>query len=295
MNSSALEIKTVLIAGAGSIGIGVAQSFLNAGFRTQVLSRNPARLAGQLEGAEIADRLPDDAPDLILESLPEIADLKLAFYAKVEDAWKGTPILSSDTSSLSLQKLAKDLRYPNRFLGMHYLHPAHMPGLFVEVIRIPETELAIIDQVLDAVKKCEKMPIVLNRPVIGGLFNRLQHALLREAYYLIDQGVTSPEQVDEIARHFLAPRMCITGLLQQKDLTGLDNSTRTQRILFPELCNDKVPTRFLESLFEKGHFGLKTGRGFYDWTGADPARVHAAVNAKVARIKNLMKEMQSDE
>lgn len=292
---SALEIKTVLVAGTGAIGIGVAQSFLTAGFRTQVLSRNPARLSGQLEGAEVSDRLPGDAPDLIVESLPEIANLKLGFYAKVEDAWMGAPILASNTSSLPLQDLANALRYPSRFLGMHYLYPAHLPKLFVEVIRTPQTESAIVDQVLDALRRCDKMPIILNRPVVGGLFNRLQHALLREAYYLIDQGVTSPEQIDEIARHFLAPRMCITGLLQQKDITGLDNTTRTQRLLLPELCDDKVPTRFLESHYEWGHFGLKTGRGFYDWTGADPARVRAAVNAKVARIENLMKEMESDD
>lgn len=289
------KIRIVLVAGAGSIGIGVAKSFAAAGFTTQVLSRNPARLEGQLDGAQLMDELPLQAPDLIVESLPELPDLKMRFYAQVEDAYQGASILATNTSGLPLPELACSLRYPRQFLGMHYLYPAHLPGLFVEVIRTSDTSAAVVEKVISALKQCEKTPIVLNRPVVGGLFNRLQHAILREAYYLIDQEITTPEQIDDIAKWFIAPRMCITGLLEQKDISGLDTHALAQRSILPHLCHDRTPSRILQTHYEQGHLGLKTGTGFYDWSGADPARVRSTTNEKVTRIRALMKKMESDD
>jgi len=289
------KIRIVLVAGAGSIGIGVAKSFAAAGFTTQVLSRNPARLEGQLDGAQLMDELPLQAPDLIVESLPEFPDLKMRFYAQVEDAYQGASILATNTSGLPLPELACSLRYPGQFLGMHYLYPAHLPGLFVEVIRTLDTSAVVVEKVIWALKQCEKTPIMLNRPVVGGLFNRLQHAILREAYYLIDQEITTPEQIDDIAKWFIAPRMCITGLLKQKDISGLDTHALAQRSIVPHLCHDRTPSRILETHYEQGHFGLKTGTGFYDWSGADPERVRFTTNEKVARIRALMRKMESDD
>jgi 3-hydroxybutyryl-CoA dehydrogenase len=286
-------IQAVLVAGAGSIGIGVAKSFAQAGFATQVLSRNPARLRGLLDGVTLLDRLPDAAPDLIIESVPELPELKLALYASIENAYGGAAILSSNTSSLPLADLAAQLRYPRQFLGTHYLYPADTSE-FVEVIRTGLTGDAAVERVADALKRCGKTPVVLNRPVVGALINRLQHAILREAYHLIDQGIASAEQIDDIARRLLAPRMCITGLLQQKDISGLDTHALAQRGIVPHLCHDKTPSTVLQNLFEQGHLGLKTGRGFYDWSQADAAKVRADAARKVARIIALMQELEAE-
>jgi 3-hydroxybutyryl-CoA dehydrogenase len=286
-------IRTILVVGAGSIGIGVAKSFAQAGFATQVLSRNPARLGGVLEGVELLDRLPDAAPDLIIESIPELQELKLELYASIENAYRGAAILSSNTSSLPLADLASQLRYPRQFLGTHYLYPADTSE-FVEVIRTELTGDVAVERVADALKRCGKTPVILNRPVIGALINRLQHAILHEAYYLIDQGIASAEQIDDIARRFLAPRMCITGLLQQKDVSGLDTHALAQRSIVPHLCHDKTTSTILQSLFEQGHLGLKTGKGFYDWSKADATKVRAEAARKVARIIALMQELEAE-
>ncbi len=291
---STTTIRSVLVAGAGSIGSGVARSFVAAGVRTQVLSRDPGRLEGRLEGAEISAALPAVAPDLVIECLPEALDLKHRFYAQVEAAWHGAPVLATNTSSLPLPELAAPLAYPARFVGMHYMYPADQRGLFVEVIRTGDTADAVVESVVAALEHCGKPSIVLNRPVIGGLFNRLQHALLREVYYLIDQGVATPQQIDDMARRFIAPRMCITGLLQQKDISGLDTHALAQRMLRPVLCSEAAPSAFLEARYLRGDWGLKTGRGFYDWNGADPASVRTATADKVARIVALMKELEED-
>jgi 3-hydroxybutyryl-CoA dehydrogenase len=286
------RIKTVLVAGAGSIGTGVARSFAKSGFSTQVLSRNPARLQGLLGDVEIVDKLPDTAPDLVVESVPEIAELKARLYRELEDAYGGAPILASNTSGLPLQDLARGLRYPHQFLGTHYLYPADSSE-FVEVMRTDATGDAAVERVVAALRQCEKTPVALNRPVIGGLINRLQHALLHEAYFLIDEGIASAEQIDDIARRFLAPRMCITGLLMQKDISGLDTHALAQRTIVPHLCHDKTPSKTLQALYEQGHLGLKTGKGFYDWSHADAARVRSAATDKVAKITALMKQLES--
>ena len=287
------QIRTVLIAGAGSIGIGVAKSFANSGYATQILSRNPARLKGQIAGIEVMDKLPAQAPDLIAESIPELPDLKRRLYREVEDAYGGASIIATNTSSLPLADLARDLRYPKQFMGMHYFYPADSSE-FVEVMRTLDTDPSAVAKVISALKQCGMTPIVLNRPVIGALFSRLQHAILHEAYYLIDQGITTAEEVDDMAKRFFAPRMCITGLLEQKDISGLDTHARAQRSIVPDLSHDHTPSKCLQALYAQGNFGLKTGKGFYDWKGADPERVRKTTAEKVARIRALMKELESD-
>jgi len=288
------SIKSVIVAGAGSIGIGVARSFSEAGIKTLVLSRNPSRLKTLLPDVELMSKLPSNAPDLVVECLPEIVEIKHSFYSAVETAWHGHPILATNTSSLSFEELAVPLEFKDRFVGMHYMYPAHQHHLFVEVIRTAATSDSVVEDILVLLNHCNKMAIVLNRPVIGGIFNRLQHALLREAYHLIDEGVATPEQIDDMARRFIAPRMCVTGLLKQKDINGLETHTYAQRSLRPALCNETKPSRVLEQHYSLGEFGLKSGKGFYDWSGADPASVRAATEKKVARISALIQEIESD-
>lgn len=284
-------IASVLVAGAGSIGIGVARSFATAGLRTAVLTRNPQRLAGQVPaGVALVTALPAEAPDLVLESIPEDAALKADFYAQVEAAWGGAPILATNTSSLPLDELAATLRHPQRFLGTHYLYPADVM-VFVEVMRASATAPEAMDAVCAALERCGKTPIRINRPVMGALLNRLQHALLREAYSLIGEGVVTAEQVDDVARRLLAPRMCVTGLLEQKDISGLDTHAAAQRTLLPHLHNSAEPTPYLQDRAARGDLGLKSGRGFYDWSGVDPAQVRALTTAKVGQITDFMKSI----
>lgn len=289
MNQAALT--QVVVAGAGSIGIGVAGSFASVGFAVTVLSRNPKRLEGVLPAGAIAvSELPPQAPELVVESIPEKAELKLALYDAVERRYGGAPVLASNTSSLPLEELAAGLKHPERFLGMHYLYPADTTE-FVEVIRTDRTSQEAVTAVSEILRRCGKTPIVLNRPVVGGLVNRLQHALLREAYYLIGEGIATPEQIDDVARRLLAPRMCVTGLLEQKDVSGLDTHALAQRTIVPHLYNSPEPTPYLQNLYEQGKLGLKTGAGFYDWTGVDAVKVRALHTEKVGRILACMEKI----
>ncbi|MBI1779748.1 MAG: hypothetical protein HYR63_30820 [Proteobacteria bacterium] len=278
-----IRIRSVLVAGSGVMGRGIATAFLRAGCHVAVLSRNPEKIAEIVKGAAGAGALPETAPDLIVESIPERVDLKQELYAKIEAKYAGRPILATNTSGLALEDLAAKLKHPERFIGLHYFQPAEVMPM-VEVCKTLDTAASVADAVSAAVRACGQEPILLNRPIVGFLMNRLQHAILHEAYYLIDEGVCGAKEVDEVARHLLGPRMCITGLIEQKDISGLDTHATVQRQIVPHLNHSDQPGRICQELYEQGHYGIKTGRGFYDWTKRDGKAYAAQAKAKLERL-----------
>jgi len=184
---------------------------------------------GKLEGlpakASAVEQLPKEAPDLVIEFVPEDVRVKQAVYAEIEAAYSGNspdnaPLIASGTSGLDLVELARKMKRPERFLGVHYFMPADTAPV-VEVMAGLVTSRAEVDRVADALRRTGKEPVVLYKPIVGFLVNRLQHAILHEAYYLIEAGVASVEDIDHAARRMLAPRMCLNGLIQQKDISGL--------------------------------------------------------------------------
>jgi 3-hydroxybutyryl-CoA dehydrogenase len=252
-----------------------------------ILSRDPAKVAAIVKGAQGVAALPDAAPDLIVESIPEDVGLKQALYARIETAYAGRTIIATNTSGLALEELAAKLEFPAKFMGLHYFQPAEVMPM-VEACMTLDTAEAVAEAVCAAVKACGQQPILLRRPIVGFLMNRLQHAILHEAYYLIDKGVCGAEEVDEVARHLLGPRMCITGLIEQKDISGLDTHAVVQRQIVPELNHSAKPGRACQDLYEQGHYGIKTGRGFYDWTKRDGKAYAARAKAKLEALIDFL-------
>ena len=184
------KIHSVLIYGYGVMGRGVARTFAANGFDTIIRSSRAATLKDVPKGARAVDRLPDAPPDLVLELVPEDVATKQKVYAEVEAAYPDAEvILATGTSGLDLVELAKPLRHPERFLGLHYFMPADQ-ALVVEVMAGPQTPRALVDAAADMLRQTGKEPVVLYKPIVGFLVNRLQHAILHEAYYLIEAGVT---------------------------------------------------------------------------------------------------------
>lgn len=278
---------SVLVAGSGVMGAGIAAAFLRSGAKVRILSRTPDRVPDKAPGATGVARLPDEAPDLIVESVPEKLDLKQRLYAEVEARYGGRPILATNTSGLPLEDLASGLAHKKRFLGLHYFMPADVMPL-VEVIRTAETEDAAVDAVVAGVRACGQNPLVLNRPIAGFLINRLQHAILHEAYYLIEQGICGPEEVDLAAREMFGPRMCVTGLIEQKDLSGIDTHALVQRAIVPHLNHSAEPSRLVQDMYARGDLGVKSGKGFYDWSKRDPKKRQTEARTRLAEILALL-------
>lgn len=281
-------IQSVLVAGYGVMGRGVAESFHAVGFDVTVLTRNPERvLAEAPSGVKAVSELPDAAPDYVSENFPEDIPPKHELYLAMEEKWGGASIIATNTSGLDFNELAAPLKHKDMFLGVHYLQPAEA-FTCVEAIRIPETSDATVERSVAALEKTGKEVVLLNRPIVGAMFNRLQHALLHEAYWMIEDGYCSVEDVDKFARLAFGPRMCAGGLIEVKDLGGLVVHARSQSEIIPNLNLKREPAPFVQNLPKDGRTGADAGQGFYDWDGKDVAKRRAEVKAMTRKILDIV-------
>jgi 3-hydroxybutyryl-CoA dehydrogenase len=145
-----------------------------------------------------------------------------------------------------------------------------------------------VDAAVEAMKRTGKEPVVLYKPIVGFLVNRLQHAILHEAYYLIENGVASAADIDHAARRLLAPRMCLNGLIQQKDISGLKIHADAQASIVPELFHNNVPNPMLQDMAARGEIGLSSGKGFYDWDGCDLNAVRKQASSQLTRLMQFL-------
>ncbi len=283
-SSGHTPIRHVLVAGWGVMGKGIVRSFDNPDFTVQVLSRRADSLTDLPPGVTATASLPATPPDLIIETTTEELAPKLALYQEIEAAYGGRAIIGTNTSGLPLDKLAEGLRHPGQFIGVHYMMPADLFPM-VEVIALDGTDKSVVAAVAQAIVDCGKEPIHVAKPVIGFLINRLQHAILHEAYHLISEGAATPADIDAVAKRLLGPRMCVTGLIEQKDISGLVIHSQAQRSIVPALAHDHTPNPVLQALAARGEIGVKAGKGWYDWTGLDAQTV---TTASADRLKRLL-------
>ncbi|MGA0032410.1 MAG: 3-hydroxyacyl-CoA dehydrogenase family protein [Burkholderiales bacterium] len=282
------DIRSILIYGYGVMGSGVARTFATNGFDTMVRSSRAAELKDLPPGVRAVAQLPSTPPDLVLELVPEDVKTKQRVYAEVEAAYPGADvILATGTSGLDLVELAKPLKHPERFLGLHYFMPADQ-ALVVEVMAGPQTPPALVDAAAAMLRRTGKEPVVLYKPIVGFLVNRLQHAILHEAYYLIEAGVASAADIDHAARRMLAPRMCINGLIQQKDISGLSIHAGAQASIVPELFHNGVPNPMLQNMVARGETGAAAGKGFYDWKGCDTDAARKQSSVQLAKLTEFL-------
>ncbi|MDQ6627327.1 MAG: 3-hydroxyacyl-CoA dehydrogenase NAD-binding domain-containing protein, partial [Pseudomonadota bacterium] len=234
--------------------------------------------------------LPDLAPHFIIEMVAETIEAKREVYAEVERCYPtGHYWLATGTSGLDLIVLAALLQRPERFLAIHYYMPAAVVAT-VEVAAGPQTPAHAVDAVAAALRRTGKDPLLLYRPVVGFIINRLQHAILNEAYRLIESGITTAADIDRAARAMLGPRMCINGLIEQKDISGLRIHADAQRSIVPSLNHEATACALLQEMVARGETGLDAGRGFYDWTGQSPKRVRQATADRLAALLRFLAE-----
>ena len=282
-------IKHVMIVGYGIMGQGIALSFLHGKHQVTVLSRDPGSKGTIPKGIKMVSDLPSDQPDLIIEAVPENLELKTSLFSRLEQAYRGKPILATNTSGLSMEDMADKLSYPDRFIGVHYFQPAEIfPS--VEVIRVEQTKHEVVKDVTAALERNGQDIILINRPIPGFLVNRLQHAVLHEAFSMIEQGVVTAEDIDRACKTMFGPRMCVTGLIEQKDISGLATTAATQRNLVPQLNHSGIPTQNLQDMVTRGEVGVKSGKGFYDWNGRDVEAHKKQAMGRLSRILEILAE-----
>ena len=285
--------KLLLIVGAGVMGQGIARLFAPAGIDVTLMDTQDIHIS--LPGVKFVRKMPSAAaPDLVIEAVFEDVAVKKAVYAEIENVYGGRPVLATNTSGLPLNELGEGLRYPQRFLAMHFFMPADVFPM-IEVVRAQGTEDSAVALAISAVKQAGREPIFLERAVNGYLINRLQHSILHEAYHMVAEGIATPEMIDKVARQLLGPRMCVTGLLEQKDIAGLEIHAKAQRSIVPSLSHTGVPSPYLQNMVARGDLGIRSGKGFYDWTGRDPSEVQRTANERLQRLLKFLEQLYNSE
>jgi len=272
---------TALVIGGGTMGTGIAACLAVNGIETVLQIRRPAALAQtqrevarrieQLAAADTAAHAPKislavlsgevQGPfALAVESVSEDMGAKRQALTSAEALVCDDGIVATNTSCLPLADLAQDLARPERFAGWHWFNPAQLVRL-VEIVGSART-LATVLQRLEALSwAIGKQPIVLRRDTAGFVANRLQYALLREAYALVEAGICSLEDVDRAVVAGLGARWAAVGPFASMDAAGLDVHETVVKRLFPQLsCSSVVPELLIQAR-QRGAMGIKGGSG----------------------------------
>jgi 3-hydroxybutyryl-CoA dehydrogenase len=217
--------------------------------------------------------LPDNQSfALIFEAVGEQLDHKRAVLAGAEPSLTADGVLASTTSSLSLAELASALAAPERFAGWHFFHPADLMAL-VEIVPHERTDPAVLTRLRTWSEQLGRQPIVLRRDVPGFVANRLQYALLREAYALVEAGVCALADVDVVVTAGLGARWAALGPFQTMDLAGLEVHAAVAAALFPLLSGSaELPAELVASQAD-GAGGARAGRGLLGDYPAERVRV----------------------
>ncbi|MCD0504581.1 3-hydroxyacyl-CoA dehydrogenase family protein, partial [Bordetella petrii] len=246
--------------------------------------------ASYVATAPSLDAVPWAGVGLVIECIPERLDLKQALFAELERRAPPHAILASNSSSFPISAIGKGLATRARMLGLHFFMPAHLVPL-VEVVLCEASGMQHADALIAFMRRCGMVPVKVRKDLPGFLANRLQHALSREAFDLIDQGIASPEDVDAAVRFGFGFRFLAAGPVLQRDHAGIDVHAAAGATMYPSFCNSDRPARCLSDRAQDGRHGMKTGQGFYPWT---PDTI-AAERARYDRLLRAGLDLIADE
>ena len=300
-------LNAVAVVGNGLIGHGMAQIFAAAGRDVVMIGRRAESLAaamekigkslaefeahGLIDSAEVAaaiarirsstDLEDAAAAQLVLEAVPADRAIQDEVYGAL-DRICAPPAVIASGSGQPASDLVSNVRHRGRVIAAHFWYPPQLIPL-VEVCAGPETDPDVAPWLCDALRAAGKEPVIVDREIPGFLGNRLQYAILREAWALWAEGVASAEAIDTVVKASIGRRLAITGPIESADAGGLDTLHAFGAYLIPHLRNDSEPARAVTELVEAGHRGLPSGRGVYDWSGRDGAALLAEREAELFR------------
>jgi 3-hydroxybutyryl-CoA dehydrogenase len=294
------QARTVVV-GGGTMGMDVAIVLVRGGSQVTVVEpdvvkrqaltshvRHNLSLLGMAHRTDrvqaVADLTDTEWPgvSLVIECIPEKLPLKQALFAQLAQLTAPETLLCSNSSSFPISAIAEGLPTARRMLGLHFFMPAHLVPL-VEVVLGQQSDVSEAEQLCRFMRGCGSVPVLVRKDKPGFLANRMQHALAREAFALIDEGVASPEDVDAAVRFGFGFRFLAAGPVMQRDHAGLEVHIAAAASMYPSLAVNTEPARVLQERVARGELGMKTGQGFYSWTPE-------AQNAERDRYDRLLRQ-----
>lgn len=297
-----------VVIGGGIMGGDIATLFAAHGWTVHVMSPSaktrdalPTRIAAGLAklGAPASQAaavhayaelkaIPWQEVTIVVEAATEDLALKQKLFAAVEALARTDIPLVSNTSNFPIGDIAKGLKHPARVAGLHFFMPAHLVPL-VEVVSSAQTNPKVAEKLVHLLKDLDKAPIWVKKDVPGFVGNRLQHAMMREALYLIADGVTDAEGIDTAVRYGFGFRFIACGPMMQKEMSGWDTHDLVASALYPHLHAEKGPPQWLKNMVARGRTGMKVKAGMWDWDdekiNKEKARIERALQAGFAILR----------
>jgi 3-hydroxybutyryl-CoA dehydrogenase len=304
-NMKNLKDWNIVVVGAGNMGSCIAGYFAEQGHKTAVydISKDclenakqqiennldaliqysglteseKKHILGRLRFSENLEETLKNA-DIVFEAAPEVAELKKELFEKLHKYAPEHAYLCSNTSGLNIYEFL-DIKDPKRVIIAHFFNPAHLMPL-VEIVKGENTPQETAEIIRGFMLQAKKKPVIINKPVPGFVFNRIIMALEVEAFHLVESGVVTFQEIDDIITSTLGARFTFEGLFGLIDHCGLDTEVRILEYLIPQLWKGNDVPKMLLDRVKRGDLGLKTGKGFGDFTGqnADELRRKRATN-----------------
>jgi 3-hydroxybutyryl-CoA dehydrogenase len=295
------------------MGCDIAAIFLAGGYRVTAVEPNAERRSAQLGRVQRSVEQLGGGPDaaskltvvnrlgevgwsdvaLVVECAPENLAVKQRLFAELDEQVPEAVLIGTNSSALRITDIARTCRTRARMANLHFFLPAHLVPA-VEVVQGEFTEPWVCDRLAEIMRQLDRVPIRVARDVPGFLANRIQHALMRQAYAIIDEGLASAEDVDAAVRFGFGFRYVAAGPILQKELAGLDTNFAAAQAIYPSLNNSAEPSPTLRRLVEAGKFGTKTGEGFRPWPPDVAERERERYERVLEAAVRLLREDDAD-
>jgi 3-hydroxybutyryl-CoA dehydrogenase len=320
MRRNVTQMRKVAVVGAGTMGSGIALVFALGGCEvriadsdSRVLHGVPSKMQKSLramaeasfisvaEAQQTIKRIIAMADlkaavrevEIVTECIPERLELKQQMFRELEDLSPVHAVLASNTSSLSLSDIGQLLRDKSRLVITHYFNPAHILRA-VEVVASSSTSASVVDRVCRLLTSVGKMPILLRKEIRGFIVNRIQAAMVREALFLLEQGVTTADELDRAIQGSIGPRLALLGPFQVMDLGGLDVWAEVLRNLLPQLSEERAVPPLIQQKLHCNQLGAKSGHGFYEWSSSAGAEKTIQLQRQLMQIEIISRRPESD-
>ena len=285
-------IRKVAVVGAGVMGHGIAQLYALAGFPVSLHDIREEYLDGAFRAMEdslsllVKEEFVTEAQkkealrrvslttdleeavkeaDFVTEAIPEVLEMKWELFGTLERLAKPDAIIASNTSTLPISMMAKHSATPHRMIITHFFNPAQLVPL-VEIVKHEKTTGPVVETTTELMRKIGKRPVLLKKEVPGFIANRLQAAIVREAFHLLNEGVADARDIDAAITAGPGFRWAFIGPIETADFGGLDTWKRVIDNLAPELDKrESAPERIVESV-RAGNLGTKTGKGIFSYS-----------------------------
>ena len=282
-------MKNIAVIGAGTMGNGIAHTFAQFGYKTNLidiseesLEKGMKTISGNLDRMVSKEKISEEDKtntlnnistftqisegvknvDLVVEAATENVDLKLKIFKQLDETCASETVLASNTSSISITKIASVVSNPERVIGMHFMNPVPVMKL-VEIIRGYNTSDEVTSKIMELSKKLKKEPVEVN-DYPGFVANRILMPMINESIETLYNGVAGVQEIDTVMKLGMAHPM---GPLQLADFIGLDICLSILEVMYSGFKNPKyAPCPLLVNMVQAGKLGVKSGEGFYDYS-----------------------------